>query len=244
MNGTWGYVVIGGGLLVAAVAVVGSWARNLRTDHRLTQPMGAIAGLYGTFLVLYVVLAAYSLYHGFGGGGTQPGSVCVTTAFGSSGAAGPGQTARAGAAIRAVGHTQACALHPGLLQWVLFLLTKLPSLVLWGWVLLLVWRLIRQADRGGPFTAPAAATMRQLGWLIIAGSMVAAALGALGTDVLARMLMTPAPFDGRGIAVDVLVAAPLKALLPVPLLAGATLLSFARIIRAGAVLDEEVKATV
>lgn len=134
-------------------------------------------------------------------------------------------------------------MHPGVLQWVLFLLTKLPSLVVWGWVLVLVvWRLIRRAARGGPFTVPVAATMRHLGWLVIGGSLAAGMLGMLGKDLLAQMLMTPSGV--HSLAFDVLVFAPIRALVPVPLLIGAALLSFARIIRAGAVLDEEVKATV
>jgi hypothetical protein len=39
-------------------------------------------------------------------------------------------------------------------------------------------------------------------------------------------------------------AGPIHALLPVPVLAGAALLTFARIIRAGADMDDELKATV
>jgi hypothetical protein len=86
--------------------------------------------------------------------------------------------------------------------------------------------------------------MRLLGWVVIAGSMIVAALGHLGADVLTSALMTPSTFDARGIAVDVLVAGPIKALLPVPALAGAALLPFARIIRLGTVMDDEFRATV
>ena len=56
--------------------------------------------------------------------------------------------------------------------------------------------------------------------------------------------MTPPPYDAKGIVIDVLIFAPLKALFPVPALAGAALLTFGRITGAGAVLDEEIKATV
>jgi hypothetical protein len=63
--------------------------------------------------------------------------------------------------------------------------------------------------------------MRQLGWAVIAGSMIAGALGHLGADMLTPTLMTPAALDTKGIVVDVLLAAPVKALLPVPALAGA-----------------------
>ena len=120
--------------------------------------------------------------------------------------------------------------------------TTLVSLA--GLVLLLIWLLVREANRSGPFTPRAAAVMRQLGWVVIGGSMIAAALSHLGADLLTRMLMTPATFDAKGIAVDVLLAGPFKALLPVPALAGSALLAFARITKAGAVLDDEMKATI
>jgi hypothetical protein len=74
--------------------------------------------------------------------------------------------------------------------------------------------------------------------------MIAGALSHLGADMLTPMLMTPAAFDTKGIVVDVLLTAPLKALLPVPALAGPALLTFARITKAGAVMDDEIKATI
>ena len=230
-------------LLIVVAAIVVAWIRDLRKDRGLTQPLGAIAGLYGRVLVLYVAAAGFWLSRGFGGGGPH-GSVCVDTAFPFSGGAGSAHSARAGASVSAVGNIRACALHPSLAQWALFMLTKVPDIVLWGFLLLLVWRLIRTASRTGPFTAHASTTMQQIGWVVIGGSLIAGALGALGADLLTRMLMIPATYSGGGIPVDILIAAPLKALLPVPAIAGATLLSFARITRAGAVLDEEIKATV
>lgn len=225
-------------LLVALVA--GSFARKLRRDRKLTQPLASIAGLYGRFLILYLVLVF--LDHGFASGGLR-GSVCVDTGR-TYGVAAKGLAARPGASLSLAGDVRACALHPSIWQWGLFLLTKLPGLALWGCLLLLIWRLIRQANSAGPFTARAAAVMRQLGWVAIGGSMIAAALSHLGADMLTGMLMTPATFDAKGIVVDVLAAAPFKALLPVPALAGAALLTFARIIQAGAVMDDEIKATV
>lgn len=229
--------------VIAVVAILGSWILNLRKDRGLTQPLGAIAGLYGRALVLYAVAAAFWLSHGFGGGGPH-GSVCVNTAYPYSGGAGAGPAARAGASLSATGNIQACALHPSVTQWALYLLTRVPDIVLWGVLLVFIWRLISQASRGGPFTAPVAAIMRRLGWVVIGGTMMAGALGALGTDLLTRMLMTPATYSGAEIVLDVLVLGGLKALLPVAGIAGAALLSFARIISAGVVLDEEIKATV
>lgn len=227
-------------LLVAAL-VLGSFVKRLRRDRKLTQPLASIAGLYGRFLILYLGLVVF-LDNGFASGGLR-GSVCVDTGRTYAGAA-RGFTARPGASLSLAGDVRACALHPGIWQWGLFLLTKLPGLALWGCLLLLIWRLIREANSTGPFTLRAAAVMRQLGWVVIAGSVIAGALSHLGADVLTGMLMFPATFDAQGIVVDVLVAAPFKALLPVPALAGAALLTFARIIQVGAVMDDEIKATV
>jgi hypothetical protein len=227
-------------LLVAAL-VLGSFVKGLRRDRKLTQPLASIAGLYGRFLILYLGLVVF-LDHGFASGGLR-GSVCVDTGHPYGGAA-KGFAASPGASLSLAGDVRACALHPSIWQWGLFLLTKLPGLALWGCLLLLIWRLIREANSTGPFTPRAAAVIRQLGWVIIAGSMIAGALGHLGADMLTSMLMTPATFDAKGIVVDVLAAAPFKALVPVPALAGAALLTFARIIRVGAVMDDEIKATV
>ena len=78
---------------------------------------------------------------------------------------------------------------------------------------------------------------------MIAGTYIASALAHLGADLLTRTLMTPTTYIGVGVVVDVLFG-PLKALLPVPALAGAALLTFARITKVGVVLDDEIKATV
>jgi hypothetical protein len=231
--------------LVVAAVVIGSYARGLRKDGRLTQPLGRVAGLYGRFLVVYLVLAVFSAFHGFSGNDGPSGSLCVDTGYpNTGGAVNPGVFAKHGAVINSAGGIRTCALHPGLGQWALFLLTRLPSLILWAVVLVLILRLVSQATRTGPFSPLSAVIMRQLGWVVIGGSMIAEALAELGTDVLTRMLMSPPPYDTKGILFSALVAAPFRALFPVPALAGAALLTFARITRAGAIIEEEIRATV
>jgi hypothetical protein len=206
------------------------------------RPLTWTAGVYGRFLIVYLVASSYFLSRGFDGGGPH-GSVCVDTGYPYDGVA-RGFAARSGASLRAGGDVTACALHPSAGQWGLYLMTRLPEVVLWGCLLLLIWRLIAEAGRSGPFTPRAARAVRQLGWAVIAGSIIAAALDHLGADLMTRMLMTPATYDGKGIIVDVLLFGPLKALVPVPALAGAALLTFGRITKAGAVMDEELKAMV
>lgn len=234
--------VVGLLALAVAVTVIGSFLRRLRSGRALTQPLSNVAGLYGRFLVLYLVLAVFSVKDGVFGG--ESGSVCVDTGYPAGSGAGPGVLAKHGASVSGSGNVRACALHPSAGQWALFMLTKLPGLALWGCVLLLIWRLLNMAARYGPFTAQSAAVMRLLGWVVAVGSMVAGALGALGADVLTRMLMTPATYTVGGTVEHVLLFAPLEALFPVPALVGAALISFGRITTVGAAMDEELKATV
>jgi hypothetical protein len=78
-----------------------------------------------------------------------------------------------------------------------------------------------------------------LGWYIIAGSVLAAAIEQLATVLLLGSLVTPRPEEISSVPV-----AALRALVPVPALAGAALLTFARIARRGAAMDDELKGTV
>jgi len=206
------------------------------------RPLGRVAGIYGTFLLLYLVAVAFQASYGFAPGSSRRLTVCVDTGFPYGGSA-HGFAALPGASLSAGGDVTACALHPSFGQWVLYLLTKVPALVLWGLLLLLIWRLIAEAARRGPFTPRAAGLVWLLGWTVIAGSYIASALVHLGADLLTPTLMTPATYGGTGVVVDVLFGS-LKALLPVPALAGAALLTFARITKVGVVLDDEIKATV
>jgi hypothetical protein len=206
------------------------------------RPLRRIAGLYGRFMLLYVFGAVSYASRGFFPGSSPAGSICVDSGFPNDGAT-HAQTALPGAALRGSGDISACALHPSVGQSALYLLTELPKFAFWGVMLLLIWRLIAEAGRSGPFTARAAKVLRQLGWIVIVGSAVAGALSHLGADLLTRMLMTPATFDVTGTVADVL-GSGLRALFPVPVLAGAALLTFGRMTRAAAVMDEELKATV
>jgi hypothetical protein len=206
------------------------------------RPLSRVAGTYGTFLLLYLAGVAFDVSYGFSPGSARL-SVCVDTGYPNGGPVG-GAGARPGASLSAIGDVTACARHPSFGQWVLFGLTKVPALVLWGLLLLLIWRLIAEAAKRGPFTPRAAAIVELLGWTVLAGSYIVSALDHLGVDLLTRMLMTPAVYSrGSGLVAEVLIAA-LKSLLPVPALAGAALLTFARITKVGVVLDDEIKATV
>jgi hypothetical protein len=80
--------------------------------------------------------------------------------------------------------------------------------------------------------------MRRLGWLIIAGTAAATAVQGFALDQLLNTMLTPPTGYGDAFL------EPFRALLPVPVLAGAALLTFARIIRLGADMDDQIRATV
>ncbi len=80
--------------------------------------------------------------------------------------------------------------------------------------------------------------LRRLGWVIILGSAAAALIQEFALNQLLNTMLTQQSWFGD------LVIASIKGLLPVPALAGAALLTLARIIRLGADMDDEIKGTV
>lgn len=202
------------------------------------RPLGRVAGIYLRFLGLYAFAAVVSFASG------QRGAVCGATSIRTLSAGSAYTAPRSGAVVQAAGTVQACAPHPSAAQWVLELLIRLPGPVLLATILLVIWQLVREASRNGPFTGRTAEIMWRLGLVVLIGTAAAGALSRLGNDLLLRMLLADPPYIGLGVPNDVLFSGALRALLPVPLLAGVGLLTFARITRAGVVLDEEVRATV
>jgi hypothetical protein len=208
-------------------------------DARLMGPLTRVVTVYSRFFALYVIAELLNAVYRAG----KFPVVCANTPYSTVGGW-SGIAVRPGAQLQSKGAVQVCASHPSVSQWFLYVLIRLPGLVVWAVGLILVWQLIRQAARSGPFSRQSADIMQRLGLVIIVGTAVAAALSALGSELLGRMLLVSGGFTGAGIPLDILVSQPIQALLPWPALAGAALLSFARITRVGAALDEEVKATV
>jgi hypothetical protein len=208
---------------------------------KLTEPLETVTAFFATCLLLALAAGVVLTLTGSGSlGGFGHTVICVTQP--RSGYGGdwghPGVAARPGIAIQMNGTLQACARHPGIGPRVLYTLMTVPGSLVWAAVLLLLWRLIRAARQAGPFTVQAAAAMRRLGWLIIAGTAAAGVLQGFAQDRLINTMLMPP--GGYG---DVFWE-PLRALVPVPLLAGTALLTFARVIRLGADMDDEIKATV
>lgn len=218
----------------------------MRTRNRkLTEPLETTAAVFGSLFAAVLILAAVATLVATGTlGGLGHTLVCATDPNISGSSGGSPFTgvyaARAGAVLQPPNAPlSACAVHPGFGQHLLYSLTVIPQILLWGGILLLLWWLLVIARRSGPFTVRVAAAMRVLGWYILAGSVLAAAIEQLATVLLLGSLVAPQP-EGIG---TVAVAA-LRALVPVPALAGAALLTFARIVRLGAAMDDEIQSTV
>src|SRR5215469_3958671 len=215
--------------------------RNLK----LTEPLETTAAVFGTVFAAVLILAAVATLVGTGTfGGFGHAQVCVTDPNISGGSdASPFShvyAAKVGAQLQPPSAPlSACAIHPGVGLHLLYSLTVIPQTLLWGGILLLLWRLLVIARRRGPFTARVAAAMQLLGWYIIAGAVLAAAIEQLASVLLLDALVAPAPEGIGAVAV-----AALRALVPVPALAGTGLLTFARIVRLGAAMDDELRGTV
>ena len=209
--------------------------------EKLTEPLESVTVFLGSLMLL--ALAAYAVFAAVTGQVGNFGSVCVTqpgVRYADSGWSNPGGVAaRPGASDSIVGTVQVCALHSGIGQDVLYALTVIPAIAFWGVVLLLLWRMIAIARRTGPFTPAVAVAMRRLGWLIIAGSAAVAAVHAIALDQLLNAMLVAPGSD----LVNVIVALA-HGLFPVPALTGAALLTFARIIRLGVTMDDDIKGTV
>jgi hypothetical protein len=209
--------------------------------RRATEPLATITltlvGLMFALLLLGVV--ASILGHG-SVGGFGDAQVCATnsrTVVSNGHPPSLAHSVRPGAYLSLSSPVQVCADHPGAGQRVLYTLTQLPSALVWVVALLLLWRLMRVAARRGPLAIEVAAAMRFLGWFVLIGSVAAILLQGLANQLLLDTMVVHES-DVAGIVGALLHG------LPIPVLVGAGLLTFARIIRIGAALDEEIKGTI
>jgi hypothetical protein len=215
---------------------------------KLTEPLASVTEFFGWLMVLALAVIAGLWAFGPRGYGGLP-SVCEN----QPGATYDGEwqtpfvSAKPGASMEIIGTVQACTTHPGIGQWALYGLAEVPTIVAWCGVLLLLWRMIRVAGREGPFTPAVATAMRRLGWFILAGSLTVAVLRAVSTGLLLSGQLQGGTIPGQTIGGDLFVELAwgvVRSTMPVPALAGAALLSLARIFRVGVAMENDLKGTV
>jgi hypothetical protein len=208
---------------------------------RLTEPLESVTAFFGGLMILAALVGVAFLVFGSGTFGGLSSSVCVTqpgAQYGDSGWNVPVEVvaARPGNSVSIAGALVACADHATVGEQALSIVAGLSAVVFWGSLLFLLWRMIVTARRHGPFTQRGAAALRRLGWFIIIGAATAAVVRLIAIDTLLSMMTSVGqPFAN-------LLEVPLH--MPVPLLTGAALLTFARIIRVGAAMDAEIQGTI
>lgn len=167
--------------------------------------------------------------------------ICVTDRNVSVGGGDPGEPlgikAAPGAKVLLDASPSFCTEHPSTTQEVLNTATQLPSLFFTVGVLLLVLQLIRGAERDGLYTPRTAARLRGVGWWLLAGSVLA----AIGKSVSENALIDSLSRGGDANALTGLLTwdAPYMAILT-----GLGILSFARIMRVGVAMREDLDGTV
>src|SRR5260221_3037279 len=172
-------------------------------NRKLTEPLETTAAVFGSLFAAVLMRGAGATLVATGTlGGLGHALVCATERNVSGGSGASSFTgvyaARPGTALQPQGAPlSVCAIHPGFGQHLLYSLMTIPQILLWGGILLLLWRLLVIARRGGPFTVRVAAAMRVLGWYIVAGSVLAAAIEQLATVLLLGSLVAPRP-EGIG----------------------------------------------
>lgn len=115
------------------------------------------------------------------------------------------------------------------------LLRDLPSFILMLGGLLLLNRLLRGAARDGVYTAQTASRLRVLGWWLLAGSLIAEVAEAIAKAKLFATLVEGDRADALGNVWEI----PF-----LPIFTALGLFTFARIVRAGVVMREDVEATI
>ncbi|MFE7241609.1 DUF2975 domain-containing protein [Streptomyces sp. NPDC057580] len=208
-----------------------------RAEARLLEPFATVVrGIYRLFLVGLVVgtvgpLTGTKL-------GTQWGGpyVCAEarSAFSADGFTG---MFRPHAGVEVMARPSYCTDHADSTQRLFDLLSSFPSWLLVLGILFLLDRLVHGASRQGVFTARTAKHVRLAGWWLLLGCLVAAVVEAGAHAALLATLAQDSTFDA-----DSWLGAwqPPYALV----LTALGILTFARIMRAGVAMREDLEGTV
>lgn len=211
---------------------------------RVRNPLEPMSSVVRGIVTLFAALMVASLLSGmFVGGvhilGIGDETICVTdTSTSTSGEASPTEFKPApGVSAGLDAHPRYCTDHPGAAQSLLHTATEVPAFVFTLGALLLVLRLIRGAEREGLYAARTAQRLRGVGWWLLAGSVLA----AIATSTAEQGLLASLSRGGDNSAVTGLISwdAPYMAILT-----GLGVLSFARIMRVGITMREDLDGTV
>ncbi|MFE4425095.1 DUF2975 domain-containing protein [Streptomyces sp. NPDC056817] len=139
-----------------------------------------------------------------------------------------------GARFTVEAHPEYCTEAPSAMQSLLNAATQLVPFIFIVGALLLALRLIRGAAGGGLYTTQTAERLRWLGWWLLAGSM----LTGLATSMAEKALLASLTFDSD---FGVLSGDDVSFM---PIFTGLGVLSFARIMRVGITMREDLDGTV
>lgn len=227
-------------------AGMGAGARKRRRRERrrerprdplepLTTAATMLLGLIvlGFAAVIATTIFGSGSYLGFG----HTAAICADTDSVSSGTDSQGLIgqARPGVDLMTNGY-HLCVLHPSAAQRLWYTLEELPTTLLLVGSVLLVYLLVRNAARHGIYTDAIAGRLRGLGWFLLVGSLIQPALVQIGRlKLLHSMIANSGGELGSGVTYE-----PILSLL----FTGLGILSFARIMRIGVTMHEDLEGTV
>ncbi|QEV16150.1 DUF2975 domain-containing protein [Streptomyces alboniger] len=142
-----------------------------------------------------------------------------------------------GATVDLDAHPNYCTTAPSTAQSLLNTATKLVPFVFSTGALLLVLQLIRSAEREGLYTVRTAERLRKLGWWLLAGSTLAAIAGSTAKTGLIASLSR----DSEVSALSGLLSWDIPYM---AIFTGLGVLSFARVMRVGITMREDLEGTV
>jgi hypothetical protein len=204
-------------------------------------PLDFMTSFFATLLGVSILLISASAIFGWGGSALGMGgeSVCVTTDLRTFGLTEDpyGDVRKDDGIHRKVSidpdGTQLCDGDPDLRQQAFSGLTQAPSAIVFFAFVLLTRRIIRYARQHGLFSAELAQRIARLGWLLLAGLLIAGILKWLGEGLLLSSMVDSMSWTDGSIGVSV------------PALIGATgVISVGRVMNRAAVLQADSDATI
>ncbi|MFV5998610.1 DUF2975 domain-containing protein [Streptomyces sp. NPDC056231] len=203
-------------------------------DSKLLEPLSTVVSFVLRLLIGILVLGfALSLFDSNMHVGY--GNPCVIADFASGSAPDTDATFNAKAGAHVMSIPQYCASHPSTYQNVLATLGELPSFILLIGGLFVLNSLLRAAARDGVYTPQTASKLRLLGWWLLLGSLAAELIEATAKTALLATLTTE---FSAGVWLGMW-ATPYLAVLT-----ALGLITFARIMRAGVTMREDLAGTV